>query len=201
MQILWLTISQSCYLSKSRRWPSIPHSYNLRCLPHCHKPWSLAHDHTLQRLIPTVGWRFWGCDAAKTLPSGANSSRTWGRQRHLRCWCGSVATWRFDRWRQSPWSPSPRCLTPPCPTPWCPSPRRPSPQCPSPRGAPWWLGRRGLEQCSGFRRGNGCCVRVRVGFLFCEIALLDPVHLRNWLRHWWRCLDCLRCLYIPAGLG
>jgi hypothetical protein len=39
---------------------SIPHGHNLRPLTHGHQPWSLSHDHEFWRLIPSVGWSFWG---------------------------------------------------------------------------------------------------------------------------------------------
>jgi hypothetical protein len=47
-------------LSKARRCERICHGHKLRHLPHCHKPWSLRDDHKLQKLIPSVGWSYWG---------------------------------------------------------------------------------------------------------------------------------------------
>ena len=35
-------------------------SHNLRRMHHGHKPWSLAHDHELRRVIPSVGWSIRG---------------------------------------------------------------------------------------------------------------------------------------------
>ena len=60
-------MNQPCYLSKARRCASIPHGHNLRRLPHGHKSRSLPHDHKLRRLIPSVGWSFWGLKRRKNL--------------------------------------------------------------------------------------------------------------------------------------
>jgi hypothetical protein len=54
MLIPWETISQPCYLNNARRCTSIPHGHNLQRLPYGHKPLSLAHDHELRRLTPSV---------------------------------------------------------------------------------------------------------------------------------------------------
>jgi len=141
-------MSQPCYLSKARRFACIPNGHNLRRLPHGHKLGSLPHDHELRRLIPSVGWSFGACDAAETSPSRANSARSWGSQKHVRCRRGSSATRRIGRWRQSH-----RCPSPGCPSPRCLSPRCPSPWCSSPLGAPGWLGRRGVTEYSRCRGG------------------------------------------------
>jgi hypothetical protein len=54
-------------LGEGRRCGSIPHGHNLRRLPHRHKPRSLPHDHEVRRLIPSVGWSFWGLRRRKNL--------------------------------------------------------------------------------------------------------------------------------------
>jgi len=50
----------SCYLSTVRKCVSIPQGKQPQTPTHDHKPRSLAHDHELWRLIPPVGWSFWG---------------------------------------------------------------------------------------------------------------------------------------------
>jgi len=55
---------------------------------------------------PQWAGAFGACDAAKTLPGGANSARSWGSRKHLSCGCGSAAARQTSRWRQSPPRPS-----------------------------------------------------------------------------------------------
>ena len=62
-------MSQPCYLRKATKCVSIPHGHNLRQLPNGHnlrqlpnghKSQRLPDDQELRRLIPSVGWSFWG---------------------------------------------------------------------------------------------------------------------------------------------
>jgi len=122
---------------------------------------------------PQWAGAFGACDAAKTSPGIANDTGSWGSQKHLGCWCGSPAARRIGRWQQSLRCPSHRwpaflCLFLRCPSPW---------------GMPGWLSRRGVNQSSRCRGGNGCCIWVRVGFLSCSFSLFHSMYLRYWLLH------------------
>jgi len=178
----WYTISQSCYLSKASRCASIPYCHNLRRLPHSHKPRSLAHDNKLRRLIPSVGWRIWGLWSRNNLARHCQLCRSQVSCKHLGCgcWCGygSAAADRIGTGRQSPRCPSPWYPTPLRPSLWCPFPR-----CHSPWGTPGWIGRRGGNQFSRCRGGDGFCFQVMVGFLSCSFALFQSIYLRNLLLH------------------
>jgi len=137
------------------------------------------------------------CHTATTSQGCTNTAISWGTWKQLGLAYGSLAAWRIGRCWQfpqcptprypTPWWPTPWCPTPQCPTPQCPTPQCPSPQCPTPRclspwcptprcPSPWgtrrWLGRQGVNQSSCCRGGDGCWVRVRVGFLTCSFSEL-----------------------------
>ena len=151
--------------------------------PTATNPWALPTTTNSGDSSPPSAGVFGACDAAKTSPSGANSARTWGSRKHFGWGCGLAAAQLIGSWRQSPRCLSPRCPSPQYPSPQCLSPQCPSPQWPSPWGTPGWLGRRGVNQSSHCRGGDGCCVRVRVGCLSCLIPLFSSIYLRYWLYH------------------
>jgi len=92
----------------------------------------------------------------------------WGSWKHLGCGCESSTGLWIGRWQQSP-----RCQTP----------RRTSSGCSSQWGVCWCCGRQGLSQSWHWRWGDGCCVRVRVGFLSCSFSLSKSIYLRQRLLH------------------